>query len=310
MDDRDDSLAQLYRRSSREEPPAQVDLAVMELARRSVKRRAWSPFGSPWLAGGAVAAVALVGVVLVVFMQEQTSLTALPEATRSAAPVGLPDASLQREADDEAIRLPLPPARQRQDVDTAAARRPAVPQGESLRQEPAQHSDGQAPRSGAVAPEQAPEPGPPKPRFDFYQTLPEQQAVVPSRSAVPSVVPAPVRAPAPVAAPVARQPPKPEAVVPGPQPEAPVRPAGPDTAPAAGYYLQVGAFRAADSAERFKARLAGLGLPAGVEAIVLDNRETWHRVRVGPYRDPEAADAVRGRLKAQGIDSLLVRTGE
>ncbi|MGB5474361.1 MAG: hypothetical protein WBQ78_12915, partial [Gammaproteobacteria bacterium] len=109
MDERDDSLARLYRRSSREEPPAQVDLAVMEMARRASRRAPWSPFGNHWLATGAVAAVALVSVVLVVFMQEQSSLTALPEAARDSVALRVPEAGREQALDDGSIRLPLPP---------------------------------------------------------------------------------------------------------------------------------------------------------------------------------------------------------
>ena len=74
-----------------------------------------------------------------------------------------------------------------------------------------------------------------------------------------------------------------------------------------GYYLQVGAFRGADAATRFKDRIEALGLPAGIEDITLANQETWHRVRIGPYHDTAATEDVQARLKAQGIDSMQVR---
>jgi len=303
MDERDDSLAQLYRRSSREEPPARVDLAVMEMARRAGKRGAWSPFGNHWLATGAVAAVALASVLLVVLMQEQTSLTALPDAGR------------ERDAGTETIRLPLPPPKGLRDSDEAAADRgPAAAKREQPEAGAAQAAGDQALRSAVPATELPHESGPPPPRFDFYETLPEMRVAVPQQTpeqqtqeqqtpeqtAGAEAIPQPP----PASQPAIAQPTQPK-VVPVPQPGA-----APAAARATGYFLQVGAFQAADAADRFKTRLEALHLPASVEAITLDNRETWHRVRVGPYRDPATADDVRSLLKAQGIDSLLVKTGE
>ncbi|MGB5540046.1 MAG: SPOR domain-containing protein, partial [Gammaproteobacteria bacterium] len=111
-----------------------------------------------------------------------------------------------------------------------------------------------------------------------------------------TAAPAGVPAPASIAAPSAEH----DAVK---TPDTPV-------APPEGYYLQVGAFRAADSAARFRTRLEALQLPASIEAIELANRETWHRVRIGPYKEVAATEAVRSRLKSQGIDSLLVKPAE
>jgi len=298
MDERDDSLAELYRRSSREQPPARVDLAVMEMARRAGKRGAWSPFGNHRLATGALAAVALVSVLLVVLVQKQTRLTALPDAGRA------------RDAGTETIRLPLPPPQGLQDSDEAVADRvPAAANRAQPEPGAAQPAGGQALPAGVPATEQAHEPGPPPPRFDFYQTLPEMQVAVPQQAPEQQTPEQTAGAAAiPLPQPATAQPPPKAAAV--PPPEAAGTAGAPVAAPADGYFLQVGAFRAADAAGRFRTRLEALHLPASVEAITLNNQETWHRVRVGPYRDLAAVDDVRSLLKAQGIDSLLVKTGE
>ena len=326
MDERDDSLARLYRRSSREEPPAQVDLAVMEMARRASRRAPWSPFGNHWLATGAVAAVALVSVVLVVFMQEQSSLTALPEAAPDSVALRVPEAGREQALDDGSIRLPLPPPDKQTDSDAVVVgKATAVMKREQAELPAAQPADAPASQSGAAGAQQPRESGPPQPRFDFYKSSPEMQVVVstpaPGQAAVtlpqPSPPAAAVAAPEPPAGTPEEMDSQATAATAGvPVPTTVAAPSAehaagktPD-APPAGYYLQVGAFRAADSAARFRTRLEALQLPASVEAIELANRETWHRVRVGPYPDMAAAEAVRSGLKAQGIDSLLVKPAE
>jgi cell division protein FtsN len=299
MDERDDSLAQLYIRSSREEPPAQIDLAVMELARKSVRRRAGPPVGKRWLAAGAAAGVALVGVTLVLLVQEQTSLTAPPQATRRTVPMVVPDAGRERDSQGVTISLPLPPPGRMQDNDQDPVRRSAPAEREAPQPRSAQTGQAQERPGGTPAADQPREPGSRQPRFDFYKTLPEMQLVVPPPSE-------------PVAGQATAPQPVPEPAVAGRPPQAAVHatePAAARAAPATGYYLQVGAFRAADSAGRFRTRIQSLGLPAGIEDIVLDNQETWHRVRVGPYHDQTGLDEARRTLKAQGIDSLLVKTG-
>ena len=54
-------------------------------------------------------------------------------------------------------------------------------------------------------------------------------------------------------------------------------------APAEHYLLQVGAFQNPADADNLKARLALLGVEAGVEPVNLAEKGTWYRVRVGPY---------------------------
>lgn len=318
MDERDDSLVRLYRRSSREEPPAQLDLAVLEMARRAPRRSVRVPFGNHWLAAaGAVVAVALTSVLLVAILREPGGVTSPPAATPGAGPVQVPGA--------QTVKLPLPPPRARQTREAdAAGSRPA----DAERARPERQADaGPTPPSGGPSAEQPhAAAGPPQPRFDFYKTLPEMQVAVPPQlpagtadavtipqaapvtKSVPVPVPesahAPEAVPAPVPAEAGTVPPP--ATAPGAG-----RATGPvPAAAAAGYYLQVGAFRGADAATRFKGRIEALGLPASIEDITLDNQETWHRVRIGPYHDTTVMEDVQARLKAQGIDSMRVRIDE
>lgn len=114
---------------------------------------------------------------------------------------------------------------------------------------------------------------PKKPRYDFFTVLPEMEVVVPeqelSRQAEPT----------------------------------------PDTAPAStqdSYILQVGSFRNAADAEQMKARLALLGSIASVQTVTV-NGQTWHRVRIGPFKGARMADEKRRMLSDNQIDTLVMK---
>lgn len=82
-------------------------------------------------------------------------------------------------------------------------------------------------------------------------------------------------------------------------------PAGQDT-----FFIQTGSFQNAADADNMKARLALMGLEASVQSRDLGEKGVWHRVRVGPYRDVEELNRVRGVLKQNGIDAALVKVRE
>jgi cell division protein FtsN len=143
---------------------------------------------------------------------------------------------------------------------------------------------------------------PPKPRFDFYTLLPEMEVVIPEeeitgnlkQTAPPAAAPA-VTAPAP--APVKDTPP--------PQPAAPAAAVTP--APSGSYFLQVGSFRSGEQAERFKAELGMMGLRTSIQKVTINNTDTYHRVRVGPFATLDELDRTRQKLKKQGIDSTPIK---
>jgi len=142
----------------------------------------------------------------------------------------------------------------------------------------------------------------PKPRFDFYTLLPEMEVVVPEQeiSAGLKQTAPPVQKAAPVeeAEPAtAGKPPKQAAPV-----------AAKPAKPAAGtYYLQVGSFRNGVQAERFKAELALQGMQTSIQKVTINNKDTYHRVRVGPFRDLSKMDKTRQTLKKKGIDSTPIK---
>ncbi|HEY5790842.1 MAG TPA: SPOR domain-containing protein [Gammaproteobacteria bacterium] len=125
------------------------------------------------------------------------------------------------------------------------------------------------------------------PRFDFYTILPEMEVVIPEENAQPAAAAAARPAPAPPPA---------AASVP---PPLPVDGAG-------SYILQAGSFRSVADAEALKASLALLGYQASVQRVTV-NQDTYHRVRLGPYRDQAAANAVRARLHDNAVQTMLLR---
>lgn len=73
------------------------------------------------------------------------------------------------------------------------------------------------------------------------------------------------------------------------------------------FLIQVAAFRSRADAEQRIAALALTGLTARVEQITIDNKDTWYRVRLGPYGSTAAAAEAQQRLKAQGFNGVVMK---
>jgi cell division septation protein DedD len=138
---------------------------------------------------------------------------------------------------------------------------------------------------------------PPKPRFDFYTLLPEMEVVVPEEEIAPPPPAPPVQRPAPETRPAAQQ----------PVPATPAATAPAKATPAETYLLQVGSFRNGEQAERFRAELALLGMQTSIQKVTIDNKDTYHRVRVGPFRDTGSLNTARSRLSKKGIESSVIK---
>ncbi len=167
-----------------------------------------------------------------------------------------------------------------------------------------------------------------RPRFDFYDLLPESRVPVGADRPAPPDTPAPL-APTPAPTPAPAQEPSPEpAPQPRPaQPEQPVAASPPDPQPAPTrpepesppsrtdtpaeesqrFLLQAGSFRSHADADNLRAQLLLMGMSANIETFNPRQGETWHRVIVGPYRDHQSMDSVRSQLAANGIDTLMLR---
>jgi cell division protein FtsN len=111
-----------------------------------------------------------------------------------------------------------------------------------------------------------------KNRFDFYTILPEMEIAVPEDE-------------------------------PGIGSSTPAKPL---TKPGT-YILQAGSFKTLEQADRMKANLALLGIEANIESVTINNKESWHRVRIGPYRNLDDLNRTRSRLKQNNIEALLLK---
>jgi len=79
--------------------------------------------------------------------------------------------------------------------------------------------------------------------------------------------------------------------------------------PAPAYALQVGAFRTETEADRMRAELALLGFEAKIQKATIDDKDTWFRVRLGPFKDAAEFEKVRARLEENKVKSVPVRSG-
>ncbi|MEW8507410.1 MAG: SPOR domain-containing protein [Candidatus Thiodiazotropha sp.] len=121
----------------------------------------------------------------------------------------------------------------------------------------------------------------PKPTFEFYTILPEMEVVIPEEEIVTpaddnvDVIP-------PRTAPV---PPREEV----------------------SYVLQMGSFRKHQDADRLKAKLALIGIESEIQKVSINNRDTYHRVRSGPYHSQSQLNTVRRLAKQNNINSLVIK---
>jgi cell division protein FtsN len=108
-----------------------------------------------------------------------------------------------------------------------------------------------------------------KQRFDFYTILPEMEVIVPD-----------IRNKTGQTAPIDK----------------------PGT-----YFLQAGSFRSSAEVDTLKAQLALLGVEAKIDTVTVNNTDTWHRVRVGPYQDLRELNKIRTRLLNNNISAILLK---
>src|SRR5260221_4961089 len=114
-----------------------------------------------------------------------------------------------------------------------------------------------------------------KPRFDFYRMLPGEEEPVTERQMREG----------------AKQASKPGA-------------------PKDSYFLQAGSFQNPADADNLKARLALMGLEAGVEPANLAEKGAWYRLRLGAYTPVDTSKRGPAQPDANGGDATLVRITE
>jgi cell division protein FtsN len=75
------------------------------------------------------------------------------------------------------------------------------------------------------------------------------------------------------------------------------------------YILQAGSFRNHADADRVRAQIALQGVESKIQKITID-KDTWHRVRIGPITNLQKLEETRSRLRQAQIDALVIRIGE
>lgn len=121
----------------------------------------------------------------------------------------------------------------------------------------------------------AKQPAPPpksKPRFSFYEMLPNYEVVIPKE-----------------------------------RNRSPAQKAHPQVDQGGTYVIQVASFKQLRSANAEKAKLALLGIESQIQKSAGDNGTTWYRVRVGPSQDTQRLNRVLSLLKQNNVDSLVMR---
>ena len=76
------------------------------------------------------------------------------------------------------------------------------------------------------------------------------------------------------------------------------------------YLLQVASFKSMKDAERLRAELILLNLPAVTEVANVRNGETWHRVIVGPYISHSKLASARSTLISNKLEALVLKRAQ
>lgn len=92
-----------------------------------------------------------------------------------------------------------------------------------------------------------------------------------------------------------------------PSPAGDAKPPEDKPAGASPAWFQVGAFQNEADADNLKAKLALIGVEAGIQTTTLPEKGVWHRVRVGPLRSPDEVDKMRQTLRQNGIEANLIQ---
>lgn len=75
------------------------------------------------------------------------------------------------------------------------------------------------------------------------------------------------------------------------------------------YILQIGSFRSHGEADNLKARLALIGVQASIQTVIINDDDTWYRVRVGPYKNLKDLQQARTSLQRNNIEYMLLSLG-
>jgi cell division protein FtsN len=75
------------------------------------------------------------------------------------------------------------------------------------------------------------------------------------------------------------------------------------------YILQAGSFRNYADADRMRALIAMQGVESKIQKVTID-KDTWHRVRIGPITNLQKLEETRSKLRQAQVDALVIRVGD
>ncbi|NLG75274.1 MAG: SPOR domain-containing protein [Xanthomonadaceae bacterium] len=75
------------------------------------------------------------------------------------------------------------------------------------------------------------------------------------------------------------------------------------------YILQAGSFRNHADADRMRALIAMQGVESKIQKVTID-KDTWHRVRIGPITNLKKLEETRSKLRQARVEALVIRVGD
>lgn len=133
------------------------------------------------------------------------------------------------------------------------------------------------------------------PQFEFYTILPEKEVLVPEHEIMTRVQQERVVTPQPTENSIDNN------TVPTTVPDEQI------VKPNAAYMMQAGSFKNSVDAEKMRANLEAMGIEARVEKGKV-GEILYHRIKMGPYAQMNSVNAIRTRLKQNGIDVIVTET--
>ncbi len=127
----------------------------------------------------------------------------------------------------------------------------------------------------------APLPPKPEPRFDFYKSLRDMKIFIPDE----------------------------EEIIPNKRAVSESAESKKVNAPGA-YILQVASFKEHEMADALKAKLAILGIKAGIQTVTIEKGAAWHRVRIGPIHELPRLHETQLQLQQNNIEFILLKLKE
>lgn len=183
---------------------------------------------------------------------------------------------------------------------------PSLPREPAAKGQPTPSTSGRIPLIPAAEPKKPTAQGP---EFAFSPTLPESASTSKSESLSATTALRPKPVPTPEVASISEPPIVKVEEKREPEPRRPVVSAEPKPKPPTAaraslsqggdYTIQVGSSRSLEQATELKGRLSKKGYVVYVQTVDLSDKGTWHRVRVGNYRDKEGAERVASDIRSR-----------